>query len=97
MLALFRQLQQAGVLGINRRNGDYVLRYNQRRYFPLVDNKLATKRLASQHQIATPPLYAELHSEHDILQLPELLAQYTAFALKPAHGVGGDGIMVYPV
>jgi alpha-L-glutamate ligase-like protein len=94
MLSLFRGLRQAGVLGINRRNGDYVLRYNQRRHYPLVDNKLATKQLAMQHQIATPQLYAEIRSEHDILKLPELLSEHSAFALKPAHGVGGDGIVV---
>ena len=35
-----------GVLSINRRNTDFVFRYNPRKLFPLVDDKLKTKQLA---------------------------------------------------
>ena len=40
------RLRNRGVLGINKRNADYVQRYNERRLFPLVDDKLRTKELA---------------------------------------------------
>jgi hypothetical protein len=40
-------LRRFGVLGINRRNADYTLAWNQRRLYPLVDDKLTTKRLCA--------------------------------------------------
>jgi len=39
----WRALKSKGVLGINQRNADYILPLNKRRYYPLVDDKLATK------------------------------------------------------
>ena len=57
MIKLFRRLKKQGVLSINQRNTDFVLRYNPRKLFPLVDDKLKTKRLALSAGIAVPPLY----------------------------------------
>ena len=45
---------RAGVLGINRRNGDFVMRYNKRSLYPLVDDKLITKKLAQENGIPVP-------------------------------------------
>ena len=47
MFALARRLKEAGVLGINRRNADYILIHNQRRFYPLVDDKALTKKIKS--------------------------------------------------
>ncbi len=94
LLATAQRLRERGVLGINRRNGDYVLRYNPRRLYPLVDDKLETKRLAVEHGLPTPPLYGVIRTEHDLRTLPEILREHPDFALKPAHGAGGDGILV---
>ncbi len=57
MWQTYRRLRQQGVLSINQRNSDFVLRYNPRHLYPLVDDKLKTKRLALQAGIAVPPLY----------------------------------------
>ena len=46
MFGLIRKLNANGVLGLNERNCDYIMQYNPRRLYPLVDDKLATKRLA---------------------------------------------------
>lgn len=92
--ALYRRLRERGVLSINRRNSDFVLRYNPRRLYPLVDNKLKTKQLALEAGIAVPPLYQMIHSEYQIKQLDKLLEPYTDFVIKPARGAGGDGIIV---
>ena len=46
MFGRYRGLSDEGVLGLNKRNGDYILRFNPRRLYPLVDDKLKTKRLA---------------------------------------------------
>jgi alpha-L-glutamate ligase-like protein len=94
MWAIYRRLQQRGILSINRRNSDYILRYNSRKLYPLVDDKLQTKRLALRAGIAVPALYTLIESEHQIQALDTLLEPYTDFVIKPAHGAGGDGILV---
>jgi alpha-L-glutamate ligase-like protein len=93
MFDIVQRLHAAGVMGINRRNADYALRYNQRRLYPLVDNKLLTKRLAKEAGIATPELYHIVEIEQQIKGLPEVLEQFSDFVLKPAQGFGGDGII----
>lgn len=94
MLKIYHHLRRQGILSINRRNSDYVLRYNPRKLYPLVDDKLQTKRLALQAGIAVPSLYALIETEHQINRLDEILAPYQDFVIKPARGAGGDGILV---
>jgi len=94
MFAAARKLRQAGVLGINGRNCRYIMRHNPRRLYPLVDDKVATKRLAEEAGIAVPKLYGLLRIQHQVATLPELLARYDDFVIKPAHGSGGNGILV---
>lgn len=88
------RLAHAGVLGINRRNAEFTLIYNPRRLYPLVDDKLQTKRMAEAAGIAVPELYGVVEIEHQVRELPELLERYTDFVVKPAMGSGGDGILV---
>src|SRR5688500_6197998 len=94
MFGRYRGLADEGVLGLNKRNGDYILRFNPRRLFPLVDDKLKTKRLALQAGIAVPELYGVIETQHDIRSLPQIVRDHSEFALKPAHGSAGDGIVV---
>ena len=54
MLDLIRKLHANGVLGLNERNCEYILRYNPRHLYPLVDDKLATKRLAMTAGLPVP-------------------------------------------
>jgi hypothetical protein len=54
MWRTIKQLTTSGVLGINKRNADYTLRYNPRRLYPLVDDKLRTKQLAKMAGIPVP-------------------------------------------
>jgi len=94
ILGLARRLKKAGVLGINRRNAAYVLPYNPRRFYPQVDDKLRTKRLAEQAGIAVPKLYAVVEIPRQVHALPDDLAPYPEFVIKPARGSGGEGILV---
>jgi alpha-L-glutamate ligase-like protein len=94
MLSLRRGLVERGVLGINRRNADYVSGWNSRRLFPLVDDKLETKRLALEAGMAVPELYGVIAEQHEVADLPRLLGGREDFVLKPAHGSGGNGILV---
>jgi len=94
MLELRRRLRDRGVLGINRRNAEYVRMWNPRRLYPLVDDKLRTKQLAIAAGMPVPELYAVVTAQHDIRNLPEVLKNRQQFVVKPAHGSGGNGILV---
>ena len=94
MFSRYRKLSDLGVLGLNRRNGDYILRFNPRSRYPLVDDKLKSKRLALQAGIAVPELYGVIETQYDIRRLPQIVANRPEFVLKPAHGSAGDGIVV---
>ncbi|MBL4606961.1 MAG: alpha-L-glutamate ligase-like protein [Pseudomonadales bacterium] len=87
-------LKDKGVLSINRRNSDFIMRYNPRRLFPLVDDKLKTKELALQHGIAVPKLLGIIEIYHQIKQLAPFLETLDDFVIKPSHGSGGSGILV---
>ncbi|NIN61188.1 MAG: alpha-L-glutamate ligase-like protein [Gammaproteobacteria bacterium] len=94
LLNLGRQLSEAGVMGINKRNGEYISLYNDRKNYPLVDDKLKTKILAEQAGIPVTELYGVIEAEGQIRALDKVLSGHTDFAIKPAHGSGGDGIEV---
>jgi len=94
MLHIAKRLASMGVMGINRRNAEYILQYNRRRHYPLVDDKLRTKQLALDAGIAIPELYGVVEIEHQIRDLPDFLRKYPDFVLKPAQGTGGEGIEV---
>jgi alpha-L-glutamate ligase-like protein len=94
MWGFAKALKARGVLGINRRNSDYALRYNARNRYPWVDDKLKTKQLALDAGIPVPTLYQTITAEHQLKSLDVLLEPYPDFVIKPAHGAGGDGIIV---
>ncbi len=94
IFGLAKTLQNIGLLGLNRRNAEYTLRCNPRHLYPLVDDKLRTKRLALTAGIAVPELYGVVEIERQIRDLPHLLNQFQDFVVKPAQGTGGDGILI---
>ena len=82
---IFRQflpLRNAGVLGMNRRNRQYIMGYNRRSSFPLVDDKLLTKQLSFKHGIPTPPLYHVVSYHGDIAGFERALADRQEFVLE---------------
>lgn len=89
-----RRLRAIGLMGIGQRNAEFVLAYNPRRNYPRVDDKLITKRLAIEAGLPVPELYAVVREEHEIEELHAKLAARDQFVVKPAHGSGGDGILV---
>lgn len=94
MLKLARSLRKSGVLGINARNADYILQYNERRNYPLVDDKALTKQVAIKHNVVVPDLYGMIEIQQQVATLPALLAPHNDFVIKPANGSQGEGIMV---
>ena len=89
-----QKLREKGILGMNQRNADYIMRYNPRRLYPLVDNKIITKKLALENGIAVPALYGVIEIQHQIRELENILKDHQQFVIKPAHGSGGNGILV---
>lgn len=94
MFGLARKLNEIGVLGLNERNCEYIMQYNPRRLYPLVDDKLATKRLAEPAGLPVPELYGVISSHREVRDLPRMVEGHRDFVVKPAQGSGGDGILV---
>jgi alpha-L-glutamate ligase-like protein len=94
MFAFAKRLRSSGVLGINRRNAEFLLPYNARKLYPLVDDKLQTKKLALEQGIAVPELYAVIEYQHQVSKIHELLKDHKDFVIKPAQGSGGNGVIV---
>lgn len=94
LVKTWKELKKNGVMGINQRNADYILQYNKRHLYPLVDNKIITKQLAMDSGIDVPELYGIIRTEHEISQVAKLLENHRDFVIKPAQGSGGDGIIV---
>lgn len=89
-----RQLRSAGVLGLNERNSDLIMRLNPRRLYPCVDDKALTKKLAIQAGMAVPDLYGIITNQGEVRAFPTIIADCQSFVVKPAQGSGGDGILV---
>lgn len=87
-------LRQRGLLGMNRRNLAYIARYNERRLYPLVDDKKLTKECALTHGVATPMLRDVIHTQHGVRNLARRLEPLDRFAIKPSRGAGGKGILI---
>ncbi|MFH7319181.1 alpha-L-glutamate ligase-like protein [Desulfurivibrio sp. D14AmB] len=88
------RLRSLGILGMNCRNLDFIGRYNPRRLYPLVDDKLKTKVLAEREGIPVPKLHFALREQFRVKRIGEMLRPLTGFAVKPAKGSGGRGILV---
>lgn len=89
-----KQLAYAGVLGVNERNSEYIARLNPRHLYPRVDDKLITKTLALEAGMAVPELYGVITHQGDVRRLPQIVGEHESFVIKPAHGSGGNGIVV---
>ena len=87
-------LRQQGVVGMNRRNFELVGAHNDRKAYPLVDNKLFTKRLAAKAGIPMPELLGELSRQFEVEKISERIHNLDKFVIKPAQGSGGRGILV---
>lgn len=94
LLPNYSRLRTQGVLGMNQRNIGFVSKYNDRSLYPLVDDKLQTKRLALENEVSVPALIGVVSSPMEVNGLATLLADLAGFCIKPAKGSGGKGILV---
>lgn len=89
-----RKLRECGVLGMNARNYDIISRYNKRSLYPLVDDKVQTKKLANSVSINTPKMIGVIEHQYEVKDLNKVVAGHTEFVIKPAHGSEGKGVLV---
>ncbi len=87
-------LHKAGVLGMNCRNYKFIGKYNNRRLYPLVDDKVQTKTLAAKYGITTPGLIGVIEHQYQVKDLLHIIDTAKDFVIKPAHGSGGKGVLV---
>lgn len=89
-----RELHKMAVLGMNSRNINYISHYNQRHLYPIVDDKLQTKKAAQDAGIAVPDLLGVIEGQWQIKNFLNMAQHWSQFVLKPTRGSGGKGIMV---
>lgn len=94
MFGVAKRLRELGVLGLNQRNADFIMRLNPRHLYPLVDDKLQTKRLALEAGMAVPELYGVIRNQAEVRNFAEIVESRESFVIKPARGSGGSGITV---
>jgi len=94
MFDLARRMNEAGVLGLNQRNAEFIMKLNPRRLYPRVDDKVLTKKLALEAGMAVPELYGLISSQGEVKNLADIVKDRESFVIKPARGSGGDGILV---
>jgi len=94
MFGTARKLRKIGVLGLNERNADFIARLNPRRLYPLVDDKVLTKKLALDAGMAVPDLYGVIAHQGEVRRFADIVSERESFVIKPARGSGGDGIIV---
>ena len=94
MFGLARKLAKEGVLGLNERNAQLIMRLNPRHLYPRVDDKSITKRLALDAGMAVPELYGLIRHQGEVRDFQNIVAGRDSFVIKPAGGSGGDGIIV---
>jgi len=88
------KLRDKGIMGMNQRNSGYVGRYNPRKLYPLVDNKLKTKIIAREANVTTPALLGVISMQAEVNQVKGFIENAPGFVIKPAKGSGGKGILV---
>lgn len=91
---IFKRLRDAGVLGINARNAELIARWNERRFYPRVDNKLLARRLAEAKGVRVARLIATVEAYGELRQLGARLEGERDFVIKPVHGAMGNGVLV---
>jgi len=88
------KLRDKGIMGMNQRNSGYIGRYNPRKLYPLVDNKLKTKIIAREANVTTPALLGVITIQAEVEGVEKYIKDTPGFVIKPAKGSGGKGILV---
>jgi len=82
------------ILGLNRRNQEYVRPFNSPSAKNIADNKILTKKILSKEGIKSPEVYKLIKNKKQLRFLDwESLPK--SFVIKPNKGTGGNGIILF--
>ena len=82
------------ILGLNRRNQEYIRRYNSPSAKAVADNKIITKRVLKKELIQTPEVYKLIRTKRQLKSL-DWDSLPKSFVIKPNKGTGGNGIVIF--
>jgi alpha-L-glutamate ligase-like protein len=82
------------ILGLNRRNQEYVRPYNPPSAKKIADNKIITKKILSKEGINSPEVYKLIRNKEQ-LEFLDWDSLPKSFVIKPNKGTGGNGIIVF--
>lgn len=82
------------VLGINRRNQEYIRPFNPPSAKRIADNKILTKRVLAKGGIKTPKIIKVIRTRQQ-LEFFDWDSLPKSFVVKPNRGTGGNGILVF--
>jgi alpha-L-glutamate ligase-like protein len=82
------------ILGLNRRNQEYVRPYNSPAAKRIADNKVKTKRILAKYGVKTPEVYKLIRGKKQ-LEFLDWDSLPKSFVIKPNQGTGGNGIIVF--
>ena len=88
------KLSELGIIGMNARNVECVQKYNPRKFYPLVDDKVITKTITEKAGLTVPKLYTIIQYQYEVKSIEKRLEGLDDFVIKPSKGSGGNGILV---
>ncbi len=91
---LRRETRPKTVFGINARNRRLIYPWNERRDYPLADDKLRTKEILSKAGVPVPLTLCVFSDMLEARRAPAILRGVADFVIKPAKGGAGNGILV---
>lgn len=83
-----------GILGINRRNQEYIRPFNPYTLRVIADNKIITKRVLAKAGINSPTTFKVIRTKKQLANL-DWNSLPKSFVLKPNQGTWGNGIIVF--
>lgn len=82
------------VVGMNRRNLDYVYPNNPRKYFEYANDKVLAKKTLEENGLSVPESFYVIGYFYELQELEKKLRKLSSFVIKPSCGSGGNGIVV---
>jgi alpha-L-glutamate ligase-like protein len=84
----------SNILGINRRNIEFIYAHNPRKYYPLADNKVKTKELLTNNDIPVSETILVVSTFSELTEAIGKLKTEKSSVIKPAKGRAGGGILI---
>lgn len=96
MRSLFKKIYtiHRSVVGLNERNLNLIYPNNRKKDYALADNKLLTKQVLKEHNLACPKTLAVISDIGSLDSAWQGIQCYPKMVIKPAKGSGGKGILV---